>query len=79
MSSTGGLKSDTSEGGQPPANASKGKVTWQEAESGLVAEELPPNLAAWIDRLPHDLVDSINLIEQEGGGVVWLVRFSVIC
>lgn len=74
MSSTGGVKSDTDGGKQQSTTTTEETTTWQEAEAGIVAEELPPNLAAWVDRLPHDLVDSIDLIEQEGGGVVWLVR-----
>jgi len=42
------------------------------AEKGLHALPLPPALAQWVDRLPHDLLTIIDTIEQ-GGGRVWLV------
>eukprot|EP00960_Hanusia_phi_P044334 756585-Hanusia_phi.AAC.4 len=42
-------------------------------EEGLQGEELPPLLAAWVDRLPQDLLEVIRVIEEEGGGRVWLV------
>uniref|UniRef100_A0A6U5ZT19 Poly A polymerase head domain-containing protein n=1 Tax=Guillardia theta TaxID=55529 RepID=A0A6U5ZT19_GUITH len=42
-------------------------------ETGLQGEELPPLLAAWVDRLPQDLLEVLRVIEEEGGGRVWLV------
>jgi tRNA nucleotidyltransferase/poly(A) polymerase len=47
------------------------------AEQGLEGLELPPQLAGWIDRLPADLLEAIDIIENQGKGCCWIVGGSV--
>ena len=53
------------------------KVSSAEAEEGLEGLDLPAHLADWIDRLPTDLLDAIDIIEGQGEGCCWIVGGSV--
>ena len=58
-------------------SANMSKVSSAEAEEGLEGLDLPAHLADWIDRLPTDLLDAIDIIEGQGEGCCWIVGGSV--